>query len=250
MQIERAKSQRRRAVAKTASDDELARRYRVQGDLQARDRLIEQNMGLVHSVARRFDRGSGAVVQYEDLVSVGTIGLLQAVERFDPSLGWRFSTFAVTRIRGAILDHLRQQSGVPRAVLARSRKLALARNKVEHRLGRRARGTEVAQELGVPASEYHSWSRDLLPVPVPVTDDLQIAAGAEGQEADGGPIWLTEAIERLPERERTVIKLGFYDDLPSREIGAVLHITESRVSQLRTRALSRLRDAGLTLEAV
>jgi RNA polymerase sigma factor for flagellar operon FliA len=250
MQIERVKNQRVRAVAKTANDDELASRYRVQGDLEARDRLIEQNMGLVHSAARRFDRGTGAVVQYEDLVGVGTIGLLQAVERFDPSLGWRFSTFAVTRIRGAILDHLRQQSGVPRTVFARTRKLAVARCKVEHRLGRHARAAEVAQELGVPASEYHSWNRDVLPVPVPVTDDLQVATNGECQDADASPAWLSEAIERLPERERTVIKLGFFEDLPSREIGAVLRITESRVSQLRTRALSRLRDAGMTLAAV
>lgn len=229
------------------ADDErqLWQRYRVEGDLTARDRLVEQHMPLVRSEARKFHRRTSGTVQYDDLLSAGGIGLLQALERFDPDRGWRISTFAMQRVRGAILDHLRQQSGMPRRTLLRTRKMAVARANVENRVGRRAKESEVAEELGVAATEYHSWQADSVRVAVPLNDEVDTyETGADWQGSESGPAWLTEAIDKLPAREHTVIMLGFYEGVSQGEIAKVLGVSESRVSQLRTRALSRLRDAG------
>jgi RNA polymerase sigma factor FliA len=234
----------------TAPDDqELWQRYRDGGDLTARDRLVEKNMSLVRSEARRFHQRAGAGgAQYDDLLSAAAVGLLQAVERFDPARGWQLSTFAMRRIRGAMLDQLRQQAGVPRGSLVRARRIAVARARVEGRLGRHARETEVAQELGVDAGQYHAWHRDIARVVSP-TESWTGSAGADAQ-AESGPAWLTEAIQRLPPTERTVITLGYYEDLPGRDIARALGVSESRVSQYRSRALSRLREAGSLREAV
>lgn len=226
-----------------ACEQELWLRYRQEGDLAARNRLVEQNLSLVHHAARRVHRRASFDAHYDDLLSAGTLGLLQAVERFDPAQGWRLSTFAMVRIQGAILDHLRQEAGVPRRVLARSRRLAQARARVEGRLGRRAREAEVAGEIGVPAGEYHAWHRDGAMGVVSLTPAVAATVPGGPQEGQDAPEWLAVALEGLPERERRVITLGFFEDLSGKEIAATLGISESRVSQLRNRALLRLRSA-------
>lgn len=229
---------------------QLWQRYREEGDLAARDCLVEQNLSLVRKEARRVHQRVSAGVQYDELLSAGALGLLQAVERFDPARGWRLSTIAVPRIRGAMLDHLRQQSGMPRSTLVRARRMAIARASVEGRLGRHARESEIAEELGVGAAQYHAWHQDSVRAVVPLTADVAVSQDGDGHGHDAGPEWLTEAIRRLPANEHTVITLGFYEELPPRDIAKVLGVSQSRVSQLRSRALTRLRNAKPIREAV
>lgn len=233
-----------------AHEQELWQRYRGAGDLSARDRLIEQNLSLVHHAARRVQRRSAAHVQYDDLLSAGALGLLQAVERFDPSRGWRLSTFAMQRIQGAILDHLRQEAGIPRTRRVRSQRLALARARVEGRLGRPARAREVAEEAGLATDEYHAWRRDAVRPPEPLTPALAVRIGHEPVDGAADLGWLADMVARLPVRERQVITLSYYEELSGGEIARLMGISESRVSQLRNRALSRLRGAELLKEAV
>lgn len=237
--------------AQASDERQLWQRYRKEGDLTARDRLVERHMPLVRSEARKFHRRTSGEVQYDDLLSAGGVGLLQALERFDPDRGWRISTFAMQRVRGAILDHLRQNSGVPRRTLVRTRKMAMARASVENRVGRRAKESEVAEELGVAPREYRTWQADCVRVSVPLNDEVAgYESGSDWQGGESGPAWLTEAIDKLPAREHTVIMLGFYEGVPQGEIAKVLGVSESRVSQLRTRALSRLRSIGQLAVAV
>jgi RNA polymerase sigma factor FliA len=227
-----------------ASEQELWQRYCEKGDLAARDRLLERHLPLVRSEVRRIQRGSADQVEGDELNSAGALGLLQAVERYDPSRGWRFSTFAMRRIRGAMLDHLRYQTGVPRRTRVLARRIAVARTKVENRLGRRARETEIANELGVGADQYHAWHQGSVRAVLPLMTDVPAYPIGESDDDHSGPPWLSDAIDRLPPRERTVITLGFFEDQSGRMVANALGISEARVSQLRSRALSRLRDAG------
>jgi RNA polymerase sigma factor for flagellar operon FliA len=227
-----------------SGEPELWRCYRTDGDLEARDRLVERHLPLVRAEARRVQRGVVDHAQFDDLMSAGALGLLEALERYDPARGWQFSTFAMRRIKGAMLDHLRYQAGVPRGARVLARRIGLARAKVEGRVGRRACETEIAEELGVPTAEYHSWHQSSVRAVVPLIADVAAPANGQGDEDRAGPPWLSDAIQRLPPRERTVIRLGFFEDQSGREVAQALGVSEARVSQLRGRALSRLRDAG------
>lgn len=229
---------RARSAVVSAEEAALWRRYRTADDIEARNRLVELHFALVHKVARRFDRSTGDPARYAELVSAGAEGLLQAVERFDPSRGYRLSTFAVTRIDGAIRDHLRREAAVPRSVGSIGRRVAEARTRVEHRLGRHALETEVARELGVVMAEYRAmteWSA-MAVVPVPPT----LEAGDDRARRDLA-LWLRDAVAALPPVERNVISLAYFEDRPVREIAAALGVSESRISQIRTSALARLR---------
>ncbi len=230
--------------------DEEWRRFRAEGDLPTRNQMVEQYMPLVRSMARRMDRRTHAGVEYDDLVSAGAIGLMQAVERFDPARGWRFVTFASRRIRGAMLDHQRKQSGVPQSTRTLARKLAIARATVQSRLGHRASEAEIAEELGLDAAEYQAWRLGSVREVLPLTSDVPDRPSDVGQDMMVGAPWLSEAIEQLPDNERTVIRLGYFENLPNTQVAGVLGVSPSRVSQIRTRALARLRDAGSMRQAV
>lgn len=217
---------------------ELWQRLRLHGDLAARDRLVERHLGLVWHAARLVERRTGT--DRDDLVGAGSLGLLQAVERFDPERGHRFSTFALRRIHGAMLDELRRLAPASRSASQTRRRMAAARDRLEGRLGRPARAAEVALELGVEARRYLAWERDAhrtiaaLPADIPAP---------EPEEAEA-PAWLVEALGQLPPRERMVISLSYGEELKGSAIAEVLGVTESRVSQLRTRALASLRNAA------
>ena len=222
-----------------AAELSLWHRYRATGDIDARNDLIELHFALVHKVARRFDRSPGDTVRYTELVCAGAEGLLQAVERFDPSMGYRLSTFAVARIDGAIRDHLRRETAVPRSVATIGRRVAEARRRAELRLGRRALETEVARELGVVMAEYRSMTTWSAMAVVAVPPTLEAPGTDRGQHELA--LWLRDAVAALPPAERNVINLAYFEDRPVREIAASLGVSESRVSQIRTRALARLR---------
>jgi RNA polymerase sigma factor for flagellar operon FliA len=238
--------------------------YRVTRSPEARDELVQQYLSLVHFVARRISMRA-PTVEYQELVSAGNLGLLSAVEAFDPSRGAAFSTYAVPRIRGAILDELRRGDWLPRSSRARARRLFAARAELGARLQRAPKPAEVAEALGIELQVYWRWCDELDPAcraggsaesPAP-------SGKSEGQatpELATGPdqlpdhdllreeelVGLRAAIGELPERERQVMAMCYFEELSMREIAQVLRVTESRICQIRQRALGRLRERMVT----
>jgi RNA polymerase sigma factor FliA len=238
---------------------DLWQRYRETTDPDARRQLLELYIGLVHHVAREIGRRTKAV-ELDDLVSAGTFGLIRALDSFDLSRGLAFSTYAVRRIRGAILDDLRSQDWAPRAVRVKARRLQVATTALEGRLGRPPRPEEVAEQLDIDVSTYWRWRDDTASRTVvsyegePGTRPAGGTALQELLEDPNAPTpaedlgrreqiqILRDAIGRLPAKERTVMALYYYEELNQRQIAEVMHLTESRVSQIRTQALKRLRS--------
>lgn len=238
---------------------DLWQRYRNTADPGARRQLLELYIGLVHHVAREMSRRTRAV-ELDDLVSAGTFGLIRALDSFDLSRGLAFSTYAVRRIRGAILDDLRSQDWAPRAVRVKARRLQVATTALECRLGRPPRHEEIAAQLDIDVSTYWRWRDDTASRTV-VSYEGESRNGVDGtmslrevlEDGNGSTpsedlgrqedVWiLRQAIGRLPEKERTVMALYYYEEMNQRQIAEILHVTESRVSQIRTQALKRLRS--------
>lgn len=236
---------------------ELWERYRATGDEDARAVLLSQYVKLVHFVAHRVAVRSPAL-EYEELIGAGSIGLLHAFRGYDETRGLAFSTYAVQRIHGAILDELRRRDWLPRSSRARSRRMLAARTALESRLQRSPTPVEVARELGLELATYWRWCDELehaRPGGMPDgggVDRLDKAhpdcATLADQPADerlmqeertGG---LRAAIAALPERERQVLALCYFEELSLKQVGATLGVTESRVCQIRQRALQRLRE--------
>jgi RNA polymerase sigma factor for flagellar operon FliA len=239
--------------------DTLWKQYRGTGDQDARAQLLDRYLGLVHHVARQIAGRVSDCVEVDDLVSAGTLGLVQSLESFDLSRGLAFSTYAMRRIRGSILDELRSRDWVPRSVRAKGRQLATAVAHLEGRLGRAPEPSEVAEQLQVDLPTYWRWREEidgavLVSLDGSVSIDHQDAAPLEdtlgdtniplpGEELsrEEGVAMLRSAIAALPPKERTVLALYYYEELNLRQIAEVLHVTESRISQIRTQALKRLR---------
>ena len=233
--------------------------FRQTGDEGARERLIEQNVPLVRYFARRLSAALGESVEREELASAGMLGLLDAVEAYDPDRGYRFSTFAAPRIRGAMLDEVRRRDEAPRSVRRRQKRLAETEEQLTVRLNRVPRHAEVADSLGVDAGTLWGWKADAART---ATLSLEDRVGGEGtldarrlrdvvtlgDDLEEGLARRQEVerlhleLEGLDERERLVLKLYDFQDLKLREIADLLEVTESRVSQIRTRAIGRLRD--------
>jgi RNA polymerase sigma factor for flagellar operon FliA len=207
--------------------------------------------------------GLPAHVEEADLISYGLLGLISAIERFDPSREIKFETFAMTRIKGSIIDELRSLDWVPRSVRAKAREIERANSKLEHQLHRAPTDQEVADELGMEMEEFQDALTRISNSSVIALDELWTLSDSSGdqvslldtiQDPDAvDPAQamdvtetkdrLAESIARLPEREKLVIALYYYENLTLREIGEVLGVTESRVSQLHTKAVLRLKSA-------
>ncbi len=225
---------------------DLWARIRDRRDTAARDALVRQHLPLVRRLAYDLSRRLPASVEVDELVSAGSLGLLQAIDRFEPSRGLAFSTFATPRIRGAMVDALRAASQAPRRVRARRRQVAAAEEWLTGKLGRAPRSQEVAQALAVDGGTYGRWVQEIAAleaVPLDLAEAERFLPVAEDQ-ADEGPMSeaLEAALSRLPARERQVLALYYFEELPQREIARVLGVTESRVSQIHTRAVERLRQ--------
>lgn len=233
------------------------------GDPRARDQLASAHLNLVRHVALRVSRAMPRGPEFDDLLSAGTLGLMSAIDSFDLGRGLSFSTFAVPRIRGAILDELRRVDRVPRSVRQRQRAMAAARSRLTERLGRQPEDDEMAHELGIDRLTYWRWHSDAA-TSEPISIDRPARAGADDDAAralsevlsasDGDDVetrltreqeveLLRDAILRLRPRERSVLALYYYEELRMHEIAEVLQVTESRVSQIRTAALASLREA-------
>jgi RNA polymerase sigma factor for flagellar operon FliA len=236
--------------------------YQHSKDKGIRDRLILTYAPLVKYVAGRVGSGLPAHVDEEDLVSYGLLGLMGAIDRFDPSRDIKFETFAIARIKGAIIDELRSLDWVPRSVRSRARDIERAMAELERNLHRAPTDEEIATKLGITEEELDDSLTDISRSSIAALDELWTISGSSGGdqvalidtiEDTTGPDpqgalaqtelreALGEAIARLPEREKLVVTLYYYEELTLREIGDVLGVTESRVSQLHTKAILRLK---------
>ena len=239
----------------------LWQEFRRTNDRGLRDRLILTYAPLVKFVAGRLGASLPSHVDEQDLVSYGLLGLIGAIERYDPDREIKFETYAIMRIKGAIIDELRSLDWVPRSVRSRAREIERAMLELENRLKRPPTDEEVATEIGITVDEFQDSLTAISRSSVAALDELwQINTGGgdtvslidtiedphvddpskamsqtEVREA------LADAIQRLPEREKLVITLYYYEELTLREIGEVLSVTESRVSQLHTKAILRLK---------
>ena len=241
---------------------DLWRRYKDQGDNGARERLVVAYSPMVKFVAGRLGAGLPSHVEDADLISYGLVGLIGAIERFEPERGIKFETFAMTRIRGAIIDELRSLDWVPRSVRSRAREIEQVQAKLEHELQRAPSEAELAAKLNMTEEELQSALLEIANSSVYALDELWTVSDSSGDQvslldtiADDGAAdpqealattevkdRLTEAIGGLPEREQLVVALYYYENLTLREIGEVLGVTESRVSQLHTKAVMRLKS--------
>jgi len=235
--------------------------FKDSGDAQARENLILNYSPLVKYVAGRLSSNLPQTVDTSDLISYGVFGLIDAIEKFEPERAIKFETYAIARIKGAIIDELRAMDWVPRSVRARAREIEAAYITLENKLRRVPSDAEVAAQMGIAPRELQDIFAKLSYTSVMSFEELWSGAGdrEEGQNAIGtiadetaeDPVQVFEsvevkdilanAIERLPEREKVVIALYYYEGLTLKEIGAVLGVTESRVSQLHTKAVLRLR---------
>jgi RNA polymerase sigma factor for flagellar operon FliA len=230
------------------------------GNISARDRLLEEHLGLVHHVARQMSRTLAVRADFDELVSAGTMGLMAALDGFDPSRGLAFSTFAAPRIRGAILDELRKQDHVPRSVRRKTREISAARESLMRVTGHTPDDKALAEQLGVDLATLWRWQADIegahhipldrapgereshAPSPVEVLHSEEEGGDVEDQLTHEQEVkFLKEAIVNLKEQERIVLSLYYFEELKLHEIAKVLELTESRVSQIRSKALSKLR---------
>jgi RNA polymerase sigma factor FliA len=230
---------------------ELWRRYKEGGDASARERLVVAYSPLVKFVAGRTGARLPSHVDQADLISYGMIGLIEAMDRFDPRRQIRFETFAMQRIRGAIIDELRSLDWVPRSVRSRARDIEVANSKLEHELGRAPSEEELQEALlqisnsSILALEELWMTPDASGDKVSLLDTIEDESAPDPQAAlDTSEVKdrLSEAIQDLPERETLVVALYYFENLTLREIGEVLGVTESRVSQLHSKAVLRLRS--------
>jgi RNA polymerase sigma factor FliA len=239
----------------------LWQEFRKTKDRAIRDRLILTYAPLVKYVAGRLGSGLPAHVDENDLVSYGLLGLIGAIERYDPDRDVKFETYAIARIKGSIIDELRALDWVPRSIRSRARDIERAIAQLEAKLGRSPTDEEVSTALGITEDEFNESLSDIARSSIAALDELWTISSSGGDqvalidtiEDTQGPEpqaalaetelkeALAESISRLPERERLVVTLYYYEELTLREIGEVLGVTESRVSQLHTKAILRLK---------
>ncbi len=216
--------------------------------------LVATHIDLVQRIAHHLAARLPASVQIEDLVQSGMVGLIEAARQFQSGQGATFATYAGIRIRGAMIDELRRADWTPRSVHRNSRRIAEAIREVESREGRAAKDREIASVLEVTLDEYHGMLRDAAGAQILGLEDLfaegmdpdrvlpgDEAAPSEQVERGQFRTALAESLAALPEKERLVLALYYDEELNLREIGAVIGVTESRVSQIRSQALHRLR---------
>ncbi|WP_425434234.1 RNA polymerase sigma factor FliA [Marinobacter zhejiangensis] len=215
--------------------------------------LVETHAPLVKKIALHLLARLPDSVQLDDLMQAGMIGLLEAAQKYQANKGASFETYAGIRIRGAIVDEIRKGDWVPRSVHRNARRVSEAIRVVESREGREAQDTEVADELGMTLGEYHACLSDASSGRLFSLDELTESGEAPLEESDGSdnPLQgitshafrtnLAQAIDELPEREKLVLSLYYQEELNLKEIGAVLDVSESRVSQIHSQAAMRLR---------
>jgi RNA polymerase sigma factor for flagellar operon FliA len=240
---------------------ELWEKYKQTADTGVRERLILHYSPLVKYVAGRVGVGLPPNIEQADLVSYGIFGLIDAIEKFDLERAIKFETYAISRIRGAIIDELRALDWIPRSVRSKAREVEKAYAALEAELHRTPSEPEVAERMGLPLEDLHQIFSQVAHVNVVALDELMSAGGEKGDSVSLGdtlkdakaedPVMafegeetkflLARAIDQLPEREKIVVTLYYYEGLTLAEIGRVLGVTESRICQMHTKAVVQLR---------
>lgn len=236
----------------------VADAYRSVDDFE-KEELIKSYLPLVKKVVHRLAGRLPSEVDIKEMLNSGIIGLVDALEKYDPKHETNFTTYAQFRIRGAILDSFRSQDWAPRSLRHKTHKLELAYQRIEQKLGRPATEEEVAVELGIDVDTLQKLLGEVGGVMMLSFEELGFGHGEDRFQADeylqgsapdplhsiidGEKVSLVaRALDRLPEKERLVITLYFYEELNLKEIGEILNVTESRASQIRSRALIRLKN--------
>ncbi|HNX58064.1 MAG TPA: RNA polymerase sigma factor WhiG [Spirochaetota bacterium] len=229
-------------------------------EMELRDYFVMKYSPLVKYVAGKVSMGMPQSIEFDDLVSYGTFGLIDAINKYDPDRGIKFKTYAMTRIRGAIFDELRSIDWIPRSIRQQAKKIEQAIAELENKLCRTVEDEEIAHELGISSDEFQNVLSKVSGTSMlslndiwflgDDSDELSILETLEAPDNMNPDVliekeeikdFIVDAIKKLPDKERKVIVLYYYEDLTLKEIGQVLDVTESRVSQLHTKAIMRLR---------
>ncbi|MDR1060777.1 MAG: FliA/WhiG family RNA polymerase sigma factor [Clostridiales bacterium] len=233
---------------------QLWKQYARTKDPAIRETLITENAYLIKYVAGRLNIYFTASLEYDDLVSYGVFGLIDAIDKFDIGKGVKFETYASLRIRGAIIDNIREQDWVPRSLRQKGKDLERALSELEIELGRPPSDEESAAKMGLSMKEFNKLVDDASIATLVSLNETQENGDGEGIEIEDGsdsPETQAEAaevreilareIDRLSDKEKTVISFYYYDELTLREISEIMKVSESRISQLHTKAVAKLR---------
>lgn len=243
---------------KKVSKEKLWEMYQANRTSELREQIILEYSPLVKVVAGRLSIYLGYNVEYEDLVSYGIFGLIDAIDKFDTDKEVKFETYASLRIRGAILDQIRKMDWIPRTVRQKQKKIDEAIKKIEMETGKTALEQDIAQELGLSGEELSEWQSQLKITNVVSLNEFMEQGSEPVMDARNNSHFiqpeervqetelkekLNEAIKQLTEKERKVILLYYYEDLTLKEISKILTVSESRVSQLHTKALAKMQKS-------
>ena len=237
--------------------NKLWEEYEKNKSEKLREQIIIEYVPLVKLVAGRLNMYLGYTVEYDDLVSYGIFGLIDAIDKFDYGKGIKFETYASLRIRGAILDQIQKMDWIPRSVRQKQKQIENAITKLEKEKGASLKDKDIADELGISLDEYRNWV-SLTNISNVASLDEFVEQGNEGgvkefknttylepeQAVDNDEVkqMLMETLELLTEKERKVVLLYYYEDLTLKEVANVLEVSESRISQLHSRALEKMKN--------
>jgi len=235
--------------------DELWQKYAKTKDTSIKQKLIEEYIGLVKIVAGRMYNYYGSKVEYDDLVSFGVLGLIDSIERFDLSRNIKFETYAQIRIKGAIVDNIRKLDWVPRSLRKKSKEIQKEMLKLENKLGRAPSNVELAEHLNISLKELEETLSDTVSFNVTSLEDL-LANKGEYIIDDEREVSLPEKvfekkelkeilgdiIDELPANQKTVISLYYYEELTYKEIGKIMDLSESRISQIHSKAILNIKN--------
>ncbi|MCP4133265.1 MAG: RNA polymerase sigma factor WhiG [bacterium] len=241
-------------------EEKLWEKYMKTQEQDTRDYFVIKYAPLVKYVAGKVSMGMPQNIEFDDLVSYGIFGLIDAINKFDPVRGIKFKTYAMTRIRGAIFDELRSIDWIPRSIRQKAKQVEQVISELENKLGRTVEDEEIARDMGISNEEFQVLLNKLSGTSMlslndiwylgDDNDELSILETLEAPQNMNPDIliekeeirdYIIDAIKKLPDKEKKVIVLYYYEDLTLKEIGEVLEVTESRVSQLHTKAIMRLR---------
>jgi RNA polymerase sigma factor for flagellar operon FliA len=235
---------------------EMWRQYQETKNPAVREALILEYSHLIKFIAGRLNIYFGSNVEYDDLVGFGVFGLIDAIDKFDINKGVKFETYASLRIRGSIIDSIREMDWVPRSLRQKNKELERAYWEIENELGHSASDKEIADKLGISTDEFYKLLNDVNVTSMVSLEDFleqnyEIGVDVPNSNKDDRPEYqvelselkdiLGDAINKLPEKEKTVLSLYYYEELTLKEISAIMKVSESRISQLHTKAIMRLR---------
>ncbi len=235
---------------------ELWKQYNETRDPAVRESLILEYSHLIKFIAGRLNIYFGSNVEYDDLVSFGVFGLIDAIDKYDMNKGVKFETYASLRIRGSIIDSIRDMDWVPRSLRQKNKELEKAYWEVENELGHSATDKEIADKLKISTDEFYKLLNDVNVTSMVSLEDFleqnyEVGTDITSTDNSDGPEHeaelnelrriLGESIEKLPEKEKMVLTLYYYEELTLKEISAIMMVSESRISQLHTKAIMRLR---------